>query len=442
MNEVKKELSTVQKVAIIGGAIALFVIITVGFFYVFQNEVDNSIAIVMSVVSGGIVAWIILSVSGILKEFSIKGGIFEMSAKIKEEIDSVKKEVSETRIDMIEKFADIKLSVSNIQSVNSQNKLEVNLNQTKEELADTIADSGIPETKIEPDKKIPKEQMEKIDALMNRVKALEDSIDKPVKLSKSEMMKRANYYFYKGNFGKAKELYEKILDKDPENQSALFNLAYSLTDLGQYDNAIACYKKILELGSRDANVLNNIGVVYARKPDDDEALRWYHRSLELKPNDALTLANISKALRRKGKFDEAFEYLKKSLDVEPNNGSTLTSMANYYLYKRQFGKAKEYATKALSAGLTEKIDQITVNLMLGNISTAVSLCDAILSKKPNDDAILYNKACAMSLLNKKDEAIELLKKASEISPYWKISFKTDPDFDNIRDDPRVKEFEK
>lgn len=445
MSESKKELTTIQKVTIIGGGIALFVLITIGFFYVFQNEVDNSVAIVMSVISGLIVVWVILSVSGILKEFSIKGGIFEMSAKIKEEIDSVKKEVSETRIDMIEKFADIKLSVSNIQSVNSQNKVEFNLNQTKGELSETMDNSGITESKIEPDKNIPKEQMEKIDALMNRVRALEDSLDKPTKLTQSEMMKRANYYFYKKKYNKAKELYEKILADDPKNQSALFNLAYSFHELGKYDDAINWYTKILEIDPQRADVMNNLGVTYARKNDDTTANTWYKKSLELKPNDVQTLTNMSKDLQKIGKYDEALEYNRKADEINPNDLSNLASLANAYYRKRQFKKAKEYATRAIqipSKNKAEKMDYVVASLIAGKYSNVLALCDDMLLLNPNDSDQLYNKACALSQLNKKDDAIALLQKAFKIDSFLKNDLRTDPDFDNIRDDPRFKELVK
>lgn len=441
----KEKISNNQRVIVGIAAIGSFIGCLNFFLYLFHiYEVDSVTSTIMSIVAALIVVWIILTLSGLLKEFTLKGGGLELSAKLKDEINNVRHDVAETRRDMIEKFADIKLSVSNIQSVNSQNKVEFNLNQTKGELSDTMDNSGITESKIEPDKNIPKEQMEKMDALMNRVRALEDSLDKPVKLTKGDIMKRANYYFYKRKYNKAKELYEKILADDPNNPSALFSLAYSLHELGRYDDAINYYKKILEIDPQRADVMNNIGVSYA--PNDvTTAITWYKKALELRPNEVQTLTNMSKCLQQIDKYDEALEYSRKADEIDPNDISNLTSLASAYYRKREFEKAKEYATRAIqipSKSKAEKNEQVVAFLIAGNYSHVLTLCDDMLLLNPNDSDQLYNKACALSQLNKKGDAIDLLQKAFKINPLLKNDLRTDPDFDKIRDDSRFKELVK
>ena len=58
---------------------------------------------------------------------------------------------------------------------------------------------------------------------------------------------------------------------------------------------------------------------------------------------------------------------------------------------------------------------------------------------PDDAGILYNLACAESLLGKTDEALEHVRQAVEGQERFRDAAKRDSDFDPIRDEPRFEE---
>jgi tetratricopeptide (TPR) repeat protein len=60
--------------------------------------------------------------------------------------------------------------------------------------------------------------------------------------------------------------------------------------------------------------------------------------------------------------------------------------------------------------------------------------EELLADSPGDAGILYNLACAKSLLGRKDEALAHLRQSIEANPELKKSAVEDPDFDSIRDD--------
>ena len=66
---------------------------------------------------------------------------------------------------------------------------------------------------------------------------------------------------------------------------------------------------------------------------------------------------------------------------------------------------------------------------------AVEVYEELLAKSPGDAGILYNLACAKSLLGRKDEALAHLRQSIEADPQFKKSAVEDSDFDAIRDDP-------
>ena len=60
-------------------------------------------------------------------------------------------------------------------------------------------------------------------------------------------------------------------------------------------------------------------------------------------------------------------------------------------------------------------------------------------ESPNDSAVLFNLACAESLLGRTDDAIGHLQQSIANEERFRDLARTDTDFDPIRDDPRFKE---
>ena len=155
-SEGTSKITTKQRILVGIAGIGSFLGCSYFFFYLFQSsQVDSITSTVMSIIASSVVVWIILSLSGILKEFTLKGGSFELTAKLKDEINNVRLDVADSRRDMIEKLADIKLSVNTIQSSRSESSINYNYYRTKDEFNEILKKSGIPESQVGPKKEIP-----------------------------------------------------------------------------------------------------------------------------------------------------------------------------------------------------------------------------------------------------------------------------------------------
>ena len=247
-------------------------------------------------------------------------------------------------------------------------------------------------------------------------------------------MARANYYHYKENYNKAKELYSKILERDNENIYALLNRASSKIELDDFDGAIQDLNKIIALDPDHLGAIHNMGVAYAGKNNWDESIKWYTKVLKINPNFSMALRNLGTVLKNKGQLDEGLKYFEKAYEIE-QSPDIIIQLANGYLHKREFNKAKELAQKIIAMEPVTNSDKkafMMANIILGEYKKALDMCDVLLLKRPDDETILYNKACALSLLNRQDEAILILQKVFQKNTEWKNSAKTEPDFDNLR----------
>ena len=69
---------------------------------------------------------------------------------------------------------------------------------------------------------------------------------------------------------------------------------------------------------------------------------------------------------------------------------------------------------------------------------ALSFLEQSIQSDSTDDISWYNKACALSLLNKKEESLDALTVATGLDSENIIQMKDEKDFDNIRDTERFK----
>jgi len=137
--------------------------------------------------------------------------------------------------------------------------------------------------------------------------------EKPKDIGISEYL--GQFYFYKKRPQEAIDVYEKILESNPDYVEALFWLGYLYEECGQRDKALNAWERGIGLDSSFAPILNCLGYTYA-----EEGIN----------------------------LDLAEEMVEKALETEPENGAYLDSLGWIYYKKGDVEKAKEYVLKAIN----------------------------------------------------------------------------------------------
>ncbi|MBK1813623.1 hypothetical protein JHL18_23695 [Clostridium sp. YIM B02505] len=178
----------------------------------------------------------------------------------------------------------------------------------------------------------------------------------------------------------------KSLDsmKDKDTGKIVVNLirASALQDTNKTKEADELLDKVIDSNKEDYRVYHTAGWYYLDKGDYKKALEYCNNSIlknkDYPDNYGFLMPEI---LKKMNKNKEAEPFFRTALLKEPYNYNILLNIANYYWYTEQdLSKAYEFFYKA-------------------------SLI------KPNDSEIVYNMAIIKLKQDKKDDCVELLRKA-------------------------------
>ena len=132
-----------------------------------------------------------------------------------------------------------------------------------------------------------------------------------------------------GKFEKARECYEEMLEKSPDNPKYLHRMAVVCTQLQRFGEANKYYEKARKLDPKNASVLADMGYSSYAKGDYVAAERQLRESLNMKPSVKRTLSNLALALGAQGKMEESLSILREAGD----EASALAGLA--YIHNRR-----------------------------------------------------------------------------------------------------------
>ena len=118
------------------------------------------------------------------------------------------------------------------------------------------------------------------------------------------------------------EIYQQILELEPERNDILFALAHNLEDLGRLDEAMPIYDELVELDPAFQNVAYDVGALYYNQGDKAKAKECFQKSLEVNPDNENANLAIGKLFL--GEKDNAavqvlaIPYFEKFLEVTQN----------------------------------------------------------------------------------------------------------------------------
>jgi choline-sulfatase len=119
---------------------------------------------------------------------------------------------------------------------------------------------------------------------------------------------RALAFLDQGQLIAAKDLFEKVLERNPKNWLALDRLALCFINMQRPRDAVPILELLVQEGPQRAGTYYNLGLCYSVAGRRVEAIDLMKRASELDPAEPIFLRDIVKLLREEGLAEEAREY--------------------------------------------------------------------------------------------------------------------------------------
>jgi tetratricopeptide (TPR) repeat protein len=130
---------------------------------------------------------------------------------------------------------------------------------------------------------------------------------------------RAQLLFRMERYGEAADVYERILQEDPENLTALSNLAASLVAAGREGEAQALYDRLLESPDLNASDYFMIAIGLYQGEAWEQSARAFRESLDRVPENRDAAFNLAQTLYLAENWEELVAVTERLLEIDTHN---------------------------------------------------------------------------------------------------------------------------
>jgi len=188
-----------------------------------------------------------------------------------------------------------------------------------------------------------------------------------------------------GQFYPSIDCFDKVLQINPYNISALMNKASSLHDLDRYPDAVALYDKVLQMTPQSCAALVGKAICYYKLGQYYESIKWCDKTLYVDRTNIDALNYKGASLDKLGQYNQAMDSFDSVLRLDNMNVIAMNGVGEC-LYK------------------------------LKKFTESVEWCDRVLQIYPHDSYTIYTKGSSFHHLERYKEALECFDQTLQIDP--------------------------
>ncbi len=179
-----------------------------------------------------------------------------------------------------------------------------------------------------------------------------------------------------GNFAKAAQIYQQMLQTKPENKDAQFGLADAMRRSGDFDRAIALYDDLIKKDAALIAAKEGKGLALMGKGDFESPTPLFEDVLKTDPKRWKTLNALGILFTTRNLHTEAQQYFKEALKHNPNGVSILNNLGLSQALDRQFEPAAASLLKASSLTGANSLERKRVDMNLALVYAIGGKLDA------------------------------------------------------------------
>ena len=260
------------------------------------------------------------------------------------------------------------------------------------------------------------------------------------------------HQFRRKNFERAREIFARAIEVDPEFAAAHAGFADCCSYLYLYWEATrenlaaadAASRRAVALAPKLADAHASRGVALSTLRNYPGAEKEFRTAIRLDPGLYEARYFYGRACLAQGKYKEAIEPLESAARVRPEDyqapaflGQAYTGLGHDAEAAAAYARSIEVAQQQLSVNPGD-VRALYVGAVswarIGREEEALAWTAKALALDSEDSAVLYNVACLYAVLHRTEEALNCLRRVMR-SGWRKEWIENDPDLNSLRDNP-------
>jgi TolB-like protein/thioredoxin-like negative regulator of GroEL len=267
-----------------------------------------------------------------------------------------------------------------------------------------------------------------------RREAAHRTLDNAVRLQptllETQLAEAYYYYFVERDYDHARQIFEQIRLRSPNNSEAPRALALIARRQGRWDESLARFHEAIDLDPRNLKALMWISDTYVALRQFPAALKFIDRALDIAPADIAAIGRKAAIFQAMGQLELADAVLVK-IRIDPNDAQSVGAVAGQLLLQHRYPAAIELLQSCLAKiNATQVLDRGQALFGLGELqrfageavnakasySQSRELLEAGLRAQPDNAQLVYFLALIDAGLGERDVAMKEADRAIELLP--------------------------
>lgn len=183
------------------------------------------------------------------------------------------------------------------------------------------------------------------------------------------------------------EYFTKVIELNPHNDNAYFNIGVIQERLNRTEKAKNYYKKAIEVNSNNLKAYSNLAVMLVKEDKLDEAESLLDNAIQIDPTYVKAYMNLGNIFNLKEKYDDAITIYKKAIELNPFIGAAYSNLGLIYYNIGKNELAKENFEKAIKFNSSFPEVYFNYSLLLereGNYEKAIETLKKVIAFNKND----------------------------------------------------------
>ncbi|MEA3470279.1 MAG: tetratricopeptide repeat protein, partial [Thermodesulfobacteriota bacterium] len=162
----------------------------------------------------------------------------------------------------------------------------------------------------------------------------------------------ADRYREEGNFEEAIDLYIKLIEINPGDDSLTMSLAWAYKDSGKADKAIESFEGLVEKELKrkvfTGFAFDELVRIYREQENYEGLVDICERAAKAQPDDTALLKTLGDSSSRAGKIERAIEVFEKLTQMEPDSPMPFCDLGNAHIMAGNYDVAEDAYERAIS----------------------------------------------------------------------------------------------